>query len=281
METFINNKTGKLKSVIAFYYPNASDSTIRRLIKERQIKVNNEKVRENIDLLGSEKIEIFHDFKQNVSFETVYCDNNILVVNKPKGIESVNYEDNKLSMAKIVSNEYKDAMIVHRLDTNTDGLLVFALNQKAYDELINAFQNDEINKFYLAKVYANQNLKYSTLENYLVKGENSKVEVSKTKIKNSEYAKMEYWVEKKYEENVYLLRIKLWTGKTHQIMAQLGYNRIYILGDGKYGDGEINNLFKAKKMFLTAYKIEFNFNTKSFLYYLNNKLIEIEPKAYN
>ena len=79
----------------------------------------------------------------------------------------------------------------------------------------------------------------------------------------------------KEKEDLSLLDIKLYTGRTHQIRAQLAFNKIFVLGDGKYSTNEINKKFDFKTQALCAVEYKFKLENTSFLSYLNNKTIKI------
>jgi 23S rRNA pseudouridine955/2504/2580 synthase len=88
-------------------------------------------------------------------------------------------------------------------------------------------------------------------------------------------------INRNYKDNTTTLDINLHTGRTHQIRAHMAFIGYPIIGDGKYGNNEINKKFGLKTQNLTSYKIKFKFKTNSgILNYLNDKEIELEPKKY-
>ena len=80
----------------------------------------------------------------------------------------------------------------------------------------------------------------------------------------------------KEDENTSLLEVELITGKTHQIRAHLAHIGHFILGDGKYGNGEINRKLNAKELMLKSYKLTLKFDKDSPLSYLDNRTFEIK-----
>ena len=169
-------------------------------------------------------------------------------------------------------------MPCHRLDRNTEGLILFAKDKASLEILLEKFQNHEIIKYYKCKVYGIFNKKNDVLEAYLFKdNKKSLVYISDEKKQGYRPIKTEYTViEENIEKNYSILEVILHTGRTHQIRAHLAHIGHPIIGDGKYGINEINKIFGEKNQNLVAYKIKFDFSTNgSIIDYLNGMVITL------
>ena len=139
-----------------------------------------------------------------------------------------------------------------------------------------AFKNRTVDKFYMARVYGKLAVKKARLTAYLYKdAKNSEVKIYDTQVSGSVKIITEYEVVKEVE-NTSLLSVKLITGKTHQIRAHLAHIGHFIVGDGKYGDNQINKQLKQKRQNLTAYKTIFHFDKTSPLFELDGVEIILE-----
>ena len=234
--------------------PLLSNYQIEKLFKDKDVKVNGVRKSKSCVVKMGDEIEAFYQANNEPWCEIVFEDDNVLIVNKRAGIEVVSEIDrNLLDILKLENNEL---YAVHRIDRNTQGLVVFAKNKLAEQELLEAFKKRTIIKKYLLKVKGKVNIDAIKHKMYLKKlSESSKVLVSE--IKTSGYEEI---VTKfsfiKYENNESVLEAELVTGKTHQIRAHIAYFGYPIIGDGKYGKGD-------DIMCLTAYFMAFNFNKKS------------------
>ena len=205
----------------------------------------------------------------------VYEDDNFLIVNKPRGLLLQQDGNNDhLSLDIIVSNYLgKTAMPVHRLDKDTSGLCIFAKNNKVAEEMSKIFNDHtQIEKHYLTLVSGQIN-EDGVVDAPLRKSfERKKMIVAPLK-SGAKSAITKYHPLKNYKDYT-LLDISLLTGRTHQIRAHMSYIRHHVIGDIKYGDYKVNNIFKREfnfeNQFLHAYKIKF-LDINGPLNYLKNK----------
>lgn len=280
----INNKNDgkKLNNILLKEFPNLSINSVYKALRKKDIRVNNIKVSENVVLHTGDTLSVYISddvlFGQ-VSVDKVYEDDNILVVNKPIGLEVTGSD----SLTTILSKLYGfDILPCHRLDRNTSGLTIFAKNSQALDIMLEKFKNHEIEKHYVCRVYGIPQVQHQVLNAFLFKDtKKSIVYVSDTPKKGYLNIVTEYNViSSDKKNNTSILEVILHTGRTHQIRAHLAHIGLPIVGDGKYGINEVNKNFNCKTQNLVSYLLKFNFNTDSgILNYLNGKEIKIDlPK---
>ena len=203
----------------------------------------------------------------------VYRDDNVLVVFKPQGIETAGAGDTLEARV--------GAIAVHRLDVNTEGLVIFARNPQAKAELDAAFKNGWVEKTYIALCFGRLRGGAVTLGGYLVKDADAGVvRISKER---SAGAKPVKTVVRHLADagEMSVLEIKPLTGRTHQIRAHLAGIGISIAGDGKYGDFALNKRYGYKRQCLAATQMSFKFPRESPLAYLNQKRFHVRPKFWS
>ncbi len=268
---FVVEKESELIKAVIDKLPFLSRHEVKKIMDNKDIKVNGVRTKENCQLKPKDKLIVFYeDKKQKEWFSLVYVDENILIVNKRAGIEIVS--ETERDLVSFVRLDYPKAVAVHRLDRNTEGLVIFALNNKAEKSLLNAFKTrNGIIKKYALMVHGRVDVTKIKRTVYLKKVDNlSKVWISELKTSGYEPIITEFDVVQ-YMDDKTLLEANLVTGKTHQIRAHISYYGFPIVGDNKYGrDSE-------KQMRLTANFLAFNFKKDNVLNYLNNKNFEIVP----
>lgn len=270
---FIAPKDGKLIEICLEQYPNLNFNQLKTALRKKDVKVNLKRTKTDICIASGDKITIFLPEKKQRQVEFAYQDDFVAVAVKPQGVETTT--DDKMFDSESLE-ELTGYKACHRLDKNTEGLVVLAKTDRAYNEILKAFKNEQVHKKYLCVVTGKPKAK-ANLTGYLVKdAKNSLVKIFDTKQPNSSIVKTNYKLLEQVGE-LSLLEVELLTGKTHQIRAHLSHKGLNILGDNKYGDKQMNKKYGIKKQLLCAYKLKFEFNKNSFLSYLNDKKIQTVP----
>ncbi|NTV89244.1 MAG: RluA family pseudouridine synthase [Clostridiales bacterium] len=288
-------------------YPGLSFSLLLKTFRKRDVKVNGTRVQQDYKLEPGDIVEIFltdellcmgisekstdtpsnalpakeMDVKNARMFDVVYEDDNIILVNKFQGISV--HADREGDSATLIDNvsEYLGykAMLCHRLDRNTGGLVVIAKNAESHDIIVECMSRGEIRKYYQCLVKGELEKKTSTLKAWLEKEEHiSRVFVSDEKKRGSleiitKYKVLEY----EGDADISRLEIELVTGRTHQIRAHMASIGHPVIGDGKYGKNSVNRPLKMKQQALWACRLEMNLTAAGRLNYLKGRSFEVEP----
>lgn len=249
---------------------------IKSLFKYKNILVNNKTALSlDIPLKKGQVIEISKEKKTQAigSIKVVYEDSDYLVVNKPGGMLTIATTKEKNRTLYHMVREYikskkshEKIFIVHRLDRETSGIVLFCKNENLRDKIQENWENVAILREYHAVVDGKLDKKKDKLVNYLKENKLNTVYVSKDK--DGKCAITNYEVVK--ENNNSLLKIKIETGRKNQIRVQLNEIGHPILGDKKYASR------KEKKLLLCANRLDIKDPR-------NNKILSFEvniPREY-
>ncbi len=197
-------------------------------------------------------------FLEKNNIELIYEDSEILIINKPGGLLSIATKEEKESTAyKIMtayvrlSNQRNRLFILHRLDRDTSGIMVFSKNEKARNNLQDNWDKLVLERGYVAIVGGLLNKKEDTIVSYLKEDKNFMV-YSTNDIKNGQKAITSYKVIKELN-NYSLLKVIIKTGRKNQIRVHMYDIGHPIVGDKKYGS-KVNPI---KRLGLHAYKLVF------------------------
>jgi len=209
-------------------------------------------------------------FPEEIPLEVVYEDSELAVVNKPAGMVchvGAGIRSGTLVNAllhrygSLEAGEPTRPGIVHRLDKFTSGLLVIARNTRAHRGLAQQFKNREIKKEYLALVHGKLRHPSGTIELPLGRDPHDRKKISIHARKTRE-AITHFQVERELGR-VSLLRIRIETGRTHQIRVHLAQKGHPVVGDTLYGAGRDHDLpnygagTRLGRIFLHAHRLEF------------------------
>ena len=186
--------------------------------------------------------------------EILFEDGDILVINKPVGILSEDSQKGEKGIITYLQNENrKDLHLLHRLDREVGGVMVFAKNKKSASILSTDIANGKFYKSYLAVTDGIPESDEGVYKDLLFKDskKNRSFVVNRMR-KGVREASLEYVVLKKNEKNA-LLRVLLHTGRTHQIRVQFSSRKTPLTGDGRYG-----SKVRDCSIALYSHKIAFN-----------------------
>ncbi len=181
--------------------------------------------------------------------QIVYEDNHILILNKLPSEIVQGDKTGDLPLSEKIKNYIKQrdlkpgnvfCGVIHRLDRPVSGLIIFAKTSKALSRFNELFREKTISKSYLAVVKNKPSKEKDTLVHYLIKNEKTNMSKAFNKPnKHTTRAELEYEVISS-SDNYHLLKIKLLTGRHHQIRCQLSAIGSPIKGDLKYGFDRTN-----------------------------------------
>lgn len=298
------NEAGqRLDKLLAKFLNQAPKSFLYKMMRKKNIVLNGKKCTGNEKLKQGDSIKLFFSDETIEKFSAgtyvtpkkekinmlpiIYEDEQVLLMNKPVGVLSQKAKDSDVSAVEILINYLMETdqlskeqfrtfhpSICNRLDRNTSGILVAGKTLPALQEMNRFFKERTIAKYYRCLVKGRVIKNEDYIKGYLVKDQKTnKVSITKKETGEGILIETEYCVIQSNDE-VSLLEVHLITGKTHQIRAHFASIGHPIIGDYKYGDKQINEMYRQayglKSQLLHAYRLEMPSSDGS-LAYLNDK----------
>ncbi len=280
-----NESEQRLDKFLLKYLNKAPKSFIYRMLRKKNITLNgaraegNEKLREgdivkiflSDETVGKFRVSADRRPRKKPQLEIIYEDEDMLFISKPAGTLSQKAEDSDYSVNEMILDYLSAASgdtesraftpsVCNRLDRNTSGLLTAGKTLAGSQFLNRAFRERMADKYYLAAVKGRvTERKY--IKRYLIKDEaTNSVKLFQSPSDGAEEIETELYPVR-HTEDFSLVKLRLLTGKTHQLRAVMQENGTPILMDPKYGDRRLNSwlsgMVPARRQLLHSYELVF------------------------
>lgn len=257
-----------------------SRGKIQRDIEAGLVKVNDE-IQGSSKFIVRKDDTVIYELKEdekpqpkNIPLHTLYNDHGLLIIDKPAGLvvhPGAGFSGDSLAQALLY--HFKDIPmvgeegrkgIVHRLDKDTSGVILIALTPQMYEHLKDSFAERKVKKEYIALVKGKIEAAHGKIDSSLGKSQKDfrKYTTDTSDMVREKPSLTEYWVEQYYVDETSggvdfytQIRVKLHTGRTHQIRVHFSSIGFPLVGDELYGGKKVLN-FGLQRQFLHASKIE-------------------------
>jgi 23S rRNA pseudouridine1911/1915/1917 synthase len=252
-----------------------SRSHTQKLVKEGMVLVNSNTEKPGYRLKKGDVIELTIPEEpqvtlvpEDIPLEVPFEDSHIIVVNKPPGIviyPAAGHRNGTLMNALIarcgnlasIGSPLRPG-VVHRLDKDTSGLIVFAKNDKAYLDLFRQFREREVEKVYQALVYGNPKRDSGEIRYAIGRSLSDRKKMS-TRTRKGKEAVTRFKVINRFKTSS-LIQVQIVTGRTHQIRVHFMASGHPVLGDKTYGKKTViklkQKLISFKRQMLHAYSLK-------------------------
>jgi len=245
IDAFIVEKGDTLLAFVLSCLPRKSRNIIKTVLKDRQIFVEGKPISQfDYPLLPGQHVEVRWDkaaaHKPGQELKIIHEDDDLIVIDKPSGLLTVATDKEKRKTAYAMLSDYvktqdpaNKIFIVHRLDRETSGLLLFAKNEKIKRQIQETWETTIAERAYVAVVEGQVEPPEGTVTSWLTESKALIVYSSH----NSQHGKKAITHYKKLRDNAMysLLQLNLETGRKHQIRVHMQDINHPIIGDDKYG----------------------------------------------
>lgn len=256
----------RLDKYLMEQFPALGVGRLNKALRENKIKLNGKKQPLSTRVQNGDIVRLFlnDDALEKRALPAamlVYEDDDILVVNKPAGVEVDGPADDTLLKRVCATLAERggasQAVLCHRLDAGTSGLVLLARNAAAEQFLTEAIRQRQIQKRYLCVTFGRPQPPAALLHDYLCKdAERGVVRILSAPAPGAKEILTGYET-LAVSGRLALLQVDLITGRTHQIRAHLAHIGCPILGDSKYGNNAANRELHFKYQALCAWELRF------------------------
>ena len=304
-----NDAGQRLDRFVGKSLPLLPPALLQKYIRLKRIKVNGQRAARDQRLAQGDVLQLYinDEFfdkprEENVflplfkpSLDIVYEDENLMLLNKRPGLvvhadetEKVNTLINHIQAYLYQKREWNPRWenaftpaLCNRIDRNTGGIVIAAKNAETLRIINDKIRDHELTKRYLCIAVGAPKPPQGEVQNFLRKDEKKKlVAVFRKPVAGAKTAVTRYKTLERRGE-LSLLEVELLTGRTHQIRATMADLGCPLLGDGKYGNGEVNRRYGETRQALYSYRLTFDLPTDAgLLNYLRGRTFQVEQVPF-
>lgn len=301
-----NDAGQRLDRFVAKAAPLLPPALVQKYIRLKRVKVNGRGSRREVRLETGDAVQMYinDEFFQEpddredkflsafrAQLDILYEDENLLLVNKRPGLVVHADETEKVNtlvhhiQAYLYQNEEWDPSaensfapaLCNRIDRNTGGIVIAAKNAETLRIINDKIRTHELRKAYLCVAVGRPKPPSGKIEGFLLKDEQKKQVAFYRRPVPGGRSAVTYYQTLQTRGALSLVECELLTGRTHQIRVSMAEIGCPLLGDGKYGWGEVNRSYHEQKQCLWSYQLVFDFKSDAgLLEYLRGKVFRVE-----
>jgi len=278
-------KPQRVDIYLSALFSDFSRSYIQKLIDKGYVQINGNQIAKNLKLQARDRVEIdvlveSVDIQaQDIPLDIVFENDDILIINKDAGINThptPGIEGKSGTLVNAILYHCRNKLptingeerpgIVHRLDKDTSGAIMVAKNDTMMKYLSDTIKNRKVDKYYIAIVAGIISDKKITIESLIWRHPSDRTRMTTQNAINPKDALTHAEVVEYIDDSYTVLKVKLETGRTHQIRVHLASIGHPIIGDSVYGNPDTNHqvkqVFGLRRQALHAYELDLELYNK-------------------